>query len=178
MPEWENSDDSIKDPDFIINNTVTSSDSHPESEKSEVLDIPFNYDDPQSKIKNKKRLCQTLRNTGKSYKTLSGKVKHARVPKPFGMCRSNCQDKISFEQIKQLFNQYWALGTYDQRILYIGSLLTIGDKKCNILSNAMQRKRGRETSVKYFLEYDGMRTQVCRKHFTICFLKRKVSSKT
>lgn len=85
------------------------------------------------------------------------------------MCRSNCQDKISFEQIKQLFNQYWALGTYDQRILYIGSLLTIGDKKCNILSNAMQRKRGRETSVKYFLEYDGMRTQVCRKHFTICF---------
>lgn len=94
MPEWENSDDSIKDPDFIINNTVTSSDSHPESEKSEVLDIPFNYDDPQSKIKNKKRLCQTLWNTGKSYKTLSGKVNMQEFQNPLECVEATAKTKF------------------------------------------------------------------------------------
>lgn len=94
LPEWENSDDSIKDPDFIINNTVTSSDSHPESEKSEVLDIPFNYDDPQSKIKNKKRLCQTLRNTGKSYKTLSGKVNMQEFQNPLECVEATAKTKF------------------------------------------------------------------------------------
>lgn len=110
-----------------------------------------------------------VRNSGQTYKTLSGKVIKERVCKPFDICRFNCQTKVNFEACKMLFNHYWCLGTYDLRVLYIGSLMNINSKKCDTLLNSTARKRQRESSVEYSLSVDGKTIRVCRRHFTQCF---------
>lgn len=160
------SDDSLKDPDYVLDEEREVMEHHEEIEQpigaNEVTDdIGCNV--------NIRSARQKLRNSGKSYQTSSGNVIKKRVCIQFDNCRNRCKTKVDFNSCQRLFDYYWSLGSYEKRVLYIASLMNINDKKCDTLVNAMQRKRNRTNTTEYTLKIDGICTKVCRKHFQQCF---------
>ena len=67
-----------------------------------------------------------------------------RKLRPLSDCRMKCRGKIPQTLQETIFRSYWSLGTYNQRNLYISSLIDIRDKKSQTLQkqpiNARERK--------------------------------------
>lgn len=62
---------------------------------------------------------QKKRNNGKQYFTKSGKLVEERKIITFGGCRMKCQEKIPPSDQKQIFEEYWNLGEFNLRVMYI-----------------------------------------------------------
>ena len=61
------------------------------------------------------------------------------------------------------------MDTYNQRNLYISSLIDIRDKKSQTLQKHPINPRERKFQAAYHVEYEGQRVQVCLKCFQKCF---------
>lgn len=68
------------------------------------------------------------RNTGKSYKTNKGKDVRARTFTPLEACRMKCAEKIPEEFRKRIFDVYWGLGEYNERVQFISKLIELKKK--------------------------------------------------
>ena len=68
------------------------------------------------------------RNTGKEYTTLTGKTVKEKVMQPLGVCRMKCIQKLPDEYRKEIHRDYWNMGSFDKRVLYVSSLIEIQDK--------------------------------------------------
>lgn len=183
------SDDSIKDPNFTLSDSTTTnsgadSDSNCEGmgmQLAEQLSDIRAVEIPLTKESTKVRKAK--RNLGKTYITVTGKTVKAREVQLLNRCQKNCRDKISPELQETIFKDYWNMGNYNLRIAFIAGLIDIQDKKmtCNVKSSAAPRNR--QYSYCYFLNINGLRTQVCQKCFkatlgeTDRFLKTVISKK-
>lgn len=113
-----------------------------------------------------RKLRTDKRNSGKEYMTKSGKIRAARKSEPLNSCRNKCSEKITNENRKLLFETYWSMESFNRRLTYIGSLLTLTQPK------RVRKRRESEGSCKlvtiqYNVEIDGNRIKICKS----CFLK-------
>lgn len=124
----EAEEDNIEnDPDYVANNDNSSEASSTEGnreseEKLIVNEKPFSSKNVRERKEN--------RNLGKKYKTAKGKVKDSRKLKPLRQnCRNKCKEKLHEVQRQKIFDEYWQLGTYDRRVAFIASLITVRETK-------------------------------------------------
>ena len=68
-----------------------------------------------------------------------------------------------------MFEMYWNLGSYNQRILHIGSLIDINDKKMHTIVKSQTNPRNRMHSMVYNALIDGKKITVCAKCFRKCY---------
>lgn len=171
-----NSDDSIKDPDFNVESDAENSDSSVNSEiiaAGKILEenLMANTDQLIESNNNKKydskKEINRKRNLGLSYVRKSGSIPEKRCIPLQNSCRKNCKEKINFSVQKEFFNYYWALGSYNKRLLYMSSLIIVEDKKTQTLRKNNGNTRNRQHSAYYFIEKEKSRINVCQQ----CFLK-------
>lgn len=72
-----------------------------------------------------------MRNTGKSYKTKKGKDVRARTFTPLEACRMKCAENIPEEFRKRIFDVYWGLGDYNERVQFISKMIELKKKHTN-----------------------------------------------
>ena len=103
------------------------------------------------------------RNSGESYVTMKGEVVPARSVKHLKDCKRKCHLHISYTSQQQVFKEYWSLGTYEKRVNFITSMISVHEKKRTRNKN---KTKLRKLSVTYYLNEDLCKTVVCKK----CFL--------
>ncbi|XP_050512967.1 uncharacterized protein LOC126888649 [Diabrotica virgifera virgifera] len=117
-----------------------------------------------------RELRKKNRNSGKSYVTKKGKIIPERPFQTLPLCRAKCKTKITESQLKEIFSEYWSLGSYDKRAAYIASLFTIHDKKSHRpRTDDPDKEKYRLKTNKYFLRINGSHISVCRKCFLVTF---------
>lgn len=169
------SDDSVRDPDFELSEMEISQDHSIEDplEIGRPRKVKLVSCDPLSTVDNvlkydSSKVIAKKRNKGESYVRKSGIVA-ARKCTPLNRCRQNCKEKINFENQKIIFKSYWSLGTFIQRVLFIGGLIEIEDKKSQTLKKNEIRPRNRQHHIKYFININSEKVRVCQKCFKQCF---------
>lgn len=194
----ESCDDSLDDPNFKPSDSSSSSarDSESGNENMEIQDTATILDINPSNIqispavtesalvcKVTTKLRKAKRNSGKSYTTAAGKIVKAREIQLLRPCKRNCSNKLSPELQEMIFTQYWNIGNFNLRMAFAAGLIDVQDKKrtCNVKSTIAPRNR--QYSYCYYLNINGIRTQVCQKCFkatlgeTDRFLKTVISKK-
>ncbi|CAH1992569.1 unnamed protein product [Acanthoscelides obtectus] len=77
------------------------------------------------KVKERK----SKRNLGISYCTIKGKIIESRRLKPLrDNCRNNCKDILTEDMGKQIFDEYWSLGSHDRRVAFTAGLIKVQEK--------------------------------------------------
>lgn len=104
--------------------------------------------------------------TGQAYINTSGKKIPARNLKPLKNCRNKCIIKLNEEDRKNIFKEYWSLGTHDRRVTFIAKLITTKNTT-RIRRRISESRRNRDITIDYWFEVRGERIQVCKD----CFLK-------
>lgn len=109
---------------------------------------------------------QFLRNSGQEYVDSNGKVKQARSMKPVHTCvRLKCQDNISEDIAKTLFQEYWDLQSYDSRLNYVTSRMEVTPVKRKRSRLPEEESHSKSTTNKYYFDVFGKRMQVCKSTF-------------
>lgn len=176
------SDNSQKDPNYIPSNedSLPSIDSDNElTAMGEILEDNFMNmpplttsiaPEPEKYNNDNRKSIKRKRNTGQSYINKNGKeVKSRRFIPLDNKCRKQCGNKISFSEQEAIFKSYWNLGSYNQRILFIGGLMEIVNCKFTTLQKHVTKPRQRNHHIKYFLPVNGKNIDVCQKCFIQCF---------
>ncbi len=129
----------------------------------------------RQKRPNRREEAKRKRQHGEEYVSKRGNVVQKRKLKEFpdGCCKHrNCSSKFSAEDRQLLFDQYWALDSYERKrdFLLRHMMVQKPDREC--VRNKEGRKRSREVAVKYTMqkrcEEGGQETeniQVCRFFF-------------
>lgn len=118
---------------------------------------------------NSKKIRQRKRNKGLPYKSKAGKAIGGRKLKYLSSCRNNCKDKISNEKQKLVFEKYWALGSYNARVLFMNSMITVKDKASTKTQKPNTVYKNRQISIDYSIEFAKEKRKVCKKCFLDCF---------
>lgn len=174
------SDDSIADPNYTITSDDTDEsitemeqelqdDPDPTISSKEIAIEPSDVEMEQAvppKTYFTKKEIQKNRNRGEAYVTKSKKTVMHRKCNQLKPCRRNCKDKITFDDQKVVFNAYWGLGSYNQRFIFISSLIEISEKATQTLKKNDIRSKNRQNTAFYFIETNGVKLQVCK----ACFL--------
>ena len=161
------SDDSVKDPDYVASNFKNNNLLNLSETDEELTEMKDNTEKENSVVYDSKNNRKRKRNSGQSYINKCGKIVSERKCVPLGNCRKKCEDKISREEQHSIFCNYWSLGSYNERVLYITELIEIRDKMSQTLKKCWSNPKNREKSVYYFIELNGNRIPVCQ----VCFLK-------
>ncbi|XP_052131580.1 uncharacterized protein LOC127751676 isoform X1 [Frankliniella occidentalis] len=105
-----------------------------------------------------------LRNSGKSYIGSTGKVVKKKTLRPLPQCKATwCLIlKLSEEERKEIFEEYWALGSYNKRTQYISNMVQKKDTK----TTTTTAKKQRTCTLEYSLIHNQERIQVSKQ----CFL--------
>ncbi|KAK3919759.1 Treslin [Frankliniella fusca] len=115
----------------------------------------------RAKVQQRKR----LRNSGAEYTTAKNKVVHARSMKPLANCRSKCSEKITEENRKIVFAEYWGQRSFDRRVSYITG--HVFEEKTKVQRRRSEdSNRNRTCTLRYELDVNNTRVQLCKK----CFL--------
>lgn len=108
------------------------------------------------------------RNLGLKYVTKKGKIIKERQYKELLDCRLQCKMRISEENRKLIFKEYWAMQSFNKRIAFIASLITTEEKKCTKRKiDDIKRQKNRQVTNTFHLHIDGQLTKICKN----CFLK-------
>lgn len=128
------SDDSVLDSDYEDSTSTNNGNSSNLDDDELLNEAPTT----SQRAYSRKQSC-TRRNLGKAYVNVKDVVVSERKLRPLIIdCRMKCKSKVPLAFQKSIFNKYWSLGTYNQRILFIGSLIEITDKKLNICKNTLK----------------------------------------
>lgn len=167
------SDDSIRDPDYIVSSATTESEkeNQPVYISESILESPYtdtdenvqNFTQPPKNIKKDRQLN---RNSGRSYTTKKGKVVAGRKCLPLESCRKKCALKVPFEKQKLIFEEYWRMGDYKSRLLFICGLVEIGEK---LSEKKSTRTKIRRITNYYSVNIDSDKVYVCKCCFLKCF---------
>lgn len=159
------SDDSVLDSDYEDSTSTNNGNSSNLDDDELLNEAPTT----SQRAYSRKQSC-TRRNLGKAYVNVKDVVVSERKLRPLIIdCRMKCKSKVPLAFQKSIFNKYWSLGTYNQRILFIGSLIEITDKKTQYMQKHPERPRERKFQAAYYVEFEGQRVQVCQKCFLQCF---------
>ncbi|PSN42572.1 hypothetical protein C0J52_15431 [Blattella germanica] len=105
------------------------------------------------------------RNTGKEYTTLTGKTVKEKVMQPLGVCRMKCIQRLPDEYRKEIHRDYWSMGSFDKRVLYVSSLIEIQDKATTrIRTLDPVKQRFRQWFKRRDLKFLGLRMLIRGKH--------------
>jgi hypothetical protein len=131
------------------------------------------------KIKTKRT---EARNSGKLYETSRGKKVLKKVCKPLASCRMKCKDRLNCEQQTKLFDHYWGIGNYVERVAHIAQSIIIKKKAITTFDEEVpvSKRKQRNITVDYFFQiYECVgRTKVCKNCFllTLCETKAFIES--
>lgn len=114
-----------------------------------------------------KKKRKTDKNSGRSYQTKSGKLKPSRAVQELEPCRMKCKEKLTEQERKQLFAEYWELGQYDRRVAFIASKIEIQRKALEKRKQSDKKAKNREFTYLYHFNVNGIEVPVCKG----CFLK-------
>lgn len=106
--------------------------------------------------------------TGKCYTTQKGKPVSERMFKELEPCRKKYDSKVSLDDQKRIFEQYWSVGDHNMRISYMAGLMEINDKKITKAKNN-EKKRNRLYTPTYFLIINNTKIGVCQNCFKRTF---------
>lgn len=153
IPEDEKSEDS--DSDDILSNDPAPN----EPIQNQALNVPKKW----SRAARRERKLNI--HSGKAYVNSSGKNVNERRIKPLKNCRKKCGLVLDEDIRKELFEEYWSLGSHDKRVVFVANLINIEEKQV-----CRKRKpdslKEREVTYKYFFEIHGKRVSVCKDCFT------------
>ena len=130
-----------------------------ESESCKTIRKKNKIADPSTWKANERKL---LLNTGKYYKTRKGAKMAARsIQKGCTNCRYKCQQLVSGDSKKQIFEQFWGTGSKTQQADFIANMVDEIEPQVS-RNNA---KTNRNVTRKYHFLVDGSRIQVCKSFF-------------
>ncbi|XP_047513909.1 uncharacterized protein LOC125055490 [Pieris napi] len=162
----------------------------PSAADTQVVSIEPAPTDPKPRRKRvrnpaawKSKIAKTLRNTGKSYVSLSNptkKIAERRIRPPCGdKCKLKCKIKINEEARQDIFEKYWILGDLErQREYIVRHTQEIKPKYRYITSQKL-----RALNSAYYFEIDGVKIRVCKDFFkatlSVCdrYIKTALSKK-
>ncbi|KAL5239344.1 hypothetical protein ACI65C_006754 [Semiaphis heraclei] len=79
-----------------------------------------------------------------------------------------CKSKIEDDLREQLYNMYWAMGSFNRRTSYMSKLITCCPKKCfRKRRDTPEKQKPKEKTYKYYVPKDGNLIQVCKG----CFMR-------
>ncbi|KAF2893553.1 hypothetical protein ILUMI_12621 [Ignelater luminosus] len=168
---FANSDDSDKDPDYLLSSDSTSS-THSVTEKVQQKPGEQQHTEPKKTRKRKrntsgwkKNAAKIARNSGKGYvsTSISRKVMKAREIKPpcTETCKLKCSSKITTESRKLIFENYWALGDIQRQRDYLSSCMAPIKPKYQYHRNETKR---RDNNAFHFT-INGTPIRVCKLFF-------------
>ena len=73
---------------------------------------------------------------------MKGKTVEAHKFTPLGSCKRHCNLIISQEETSKIFDNYWNLGTYQQRLMDIKNLISINSEKRAFQSKPPKKREG------------------------------------
>ncbi|XP_050305149.1 uncharacterized protein LOC126742537 [Anthonomus grandis grandis] len=120
----------------------------------------------KEETREKRKLRKTNRNLGREYTTSKGKLIRKRERRPLCSCRNGCCSKVDDVQLDMLFDYFWSIGDFDERVAYTASLITKQRKKTAITS---ERKKKRDCVNVFHLKVNGELIQVCKGCFEKTF---------
>lgn len=132
----------------------------------------------QGKIKQRGRKGETrqvrqnrnrMRNLGKEYSTLKGKVIPERRCKDLQSCRLKCQERIKDEERNTIFSDYWSMENYDKRVAFMANLITTKEKNSTRAKKHDKKHKNRCVSHTYGLRINGQMVKICKKCFLLTF---------
>lgn len=113
---------------------------------------------------------------GISYLSPGGVARRARqMGKPCELCRSNCSEKITYEQRRQIFDQYYQIGDLNRQREYIGQLIDKTKPKERIRRQSPKPnqtvipRKERIPNLIYRLPINGEMVRVCGQMFRSTF---------
>ena len=117
----------------------------------------------RNEYKWKRNVRKRLKNLGKEYITVSGKVVSERHMGAgcTGNCRRKCHETFSCENRKAIFDQFWNVGQVDQQRQFIADRVQQMPAKRKTIVNV----RSRQFSYVYYLYLEERQTPVCKKFF-------------
>lgn len=141
------------------------------SENSELevagaqLDHNLNTTSDIRSQKETKKSRKIKRNFGREYITSKGKTVNERQMKMLTPCIRKCSEKITKEEQKLIFDEYWKIGEYNLRRAYVSGCIEIHTKKTALNIKHATTPRNRPYTYKYFLKISNKRQQVCQQCF-------------
>ncbi|KAF2896723.1 hypothetical protein ILUMI_09452 [Ignelater luminosus] len=168
---FANSDDSDKDPDYLLSSDITNS-THSVTEKVQQKPEEQQHTEPKKTRKRKrntsgwkKNAAKIARNSGKGYvsTSISRKVMKAREMKRpcTETCKLKCSSKITTESRKLIFENYWALGDIQRQRDYLSSCMAPIKPKYQYHRNETKR---RDNNAFHFT-INGTPIRVCKLFF-------------
>ncbi|PSN43821.1 hypothetical protein C0J52_10076 [Blattella germanica] len=137
-----------------------------ETNRTETTNKRGKKGDTNTRLARKGR--KIARNTGKEYTTLTGKTVKEKVMQPLGVCRMKCIQRLPDEYRKEIHRDYWNMGSFDKRVLYVSSLIEIQDKATTRIRTLDPVKQlFRQVTIQYNLHINGKHEPACK----TCFMK-------
>jgi len=124
----------------------------------------------KAQSRNLRKERKDCRNSGKEYKTVNGKTVKPTVMKDLKQYRMKCKNAINDPNRSHLFNEYWGMKSYNRRVSYIASLITVVPKKCTkIKTCSPSKQKNRQNSYIYTLIVNKNKKEVCKNCFLTIF---------
>lgn len=101
-----------------------------------------------------------MRNSGKQYVSSRGKIVDERKMGPPCKCRLDCATKLSEDARKKLFQEYWALTSFQRQRDYLGTCIEVLQVQYRRVK--MNSEQPRKPNCSFFCLQDGNKIQVCK----------------
>lgn len=118
---------------------------------------------------------KTLKYSGKPYINADGVARQGRSMRPpcNEACRQNCWKKITQSQRQRIFDAYYNLADLHQQWQYLGRYMdkTVPKQKIRLRGRTkdVRTQQTRRNNVRYYLQTDTERLNVCKRMFLATF---------
>lgn len=155
---------------------VTNEDGSDGEDLDEIAQEPINQDATpliartrkRKRNPNKKEQRKIKRNCGKAYITSKGKQISEKVfSNPPCSCKMKCSENVTEEQRRNIFNHFYAMGSFQIQNAYICGLC----KQCTPKAHRVRDgSRGmKSASISYHLQLEDNNRKVCKQYFLKTF---------
>ena len=161
-------DDSDLDPNYIVNSNEEGTSNSSESSSDDESLVHADNSIKKGSVLQKRKSIKAARAKGDSYRSHAGKMVQGKKFVRIEECRNNCQQFISEQFQKTLFDTFWLIESKNKKIQYLSNLIEIKDKLRTCKKQVSPcKQRNRTHSTDYFIEKNGLKRKVCQK----CFLR-------
>ncbi|KAK3107527.1 hypothetical protein FSP39_016707 [Pinctada imbricata] len=115
----------------------------------------------------KKNVRKKLKLSGQQYVSQRGKTVNAKEMKQVNCnkCKLKCSSKVSDEKRREVFQNFWSLGSYERQKDFVVSHVEEKNTRTYLTDDNQPAKKRRQVYRTYSFEVDGIRTPVCKKFF-------------
>lgn len=109
-----------------------------------------------------KNIRKLNRNSGKAYKSTSGRLVESKQFEPYNCtCVNRCYEKVNVDERKKFFDLFWNSGSYDTQTAIIGRSVHVRNKTETKVAHDSKREYSRY----YYLPCQGVDVRVCKNMF-------------